>query len=223
MRPLRPGARGAPKPRGRFLKPLSRGRPSFARGVRFVVVVMGLAGAMTASACSEIAKYRVLSFFFDGVPKPAALVPRTKAPRATTTAPKPAPRERKPRAAIRRAYRHVPYAEDRCGACHNPDGGQLFRTPEEGLCQSCHPDVPGEVKYVHGPVAVNACLDCHHYHKSFHTSLLLENPKAICFGCHDQDDIEEGEQHAAIEDQRCVECHDPHGGGNGFFLKRIER
>jgi predicted CXXCH cytochrome family protein len=96
----------------------------------------------------------------------------------------------------------------------------LFRTAEEGMCHSCHPDIPGEAAYVHGPVAVNDCLTCHHYHQSILPKLLLKKVNEVCFECHDSDDLIEGAHHAKVDEQPCNECHDPHGGADPYFLKR---
>jgi predicted CXXCH cytochrome family protein len=119
-------------------------------------------------------------------------------------------------------HNHPPYREGRCRTCHNPDDGQLFRTLQEGLCQTCHPDIPGETGYVHGPVAVNDCLFCHHYHRSQNPKLLLGDAKATCFRCHKRDSLTAGQYHARIEEQGCLTCHDPHQGNNPFFLKQPE-
>jgi predicted CXXCH cytochrome family protein len=187
----------------------------------FVILITGVAAISLAVACSETTRYRVLSFFFDGVPKPGAARPEQGG------AP-PVPGQQLDGSAWKRppakpVIYHQPYAEHRCDACHSRETGLLLTKPGQGLCRTCHPDTPGAVQYVHGPVAVGDCLACHHPHGSTHPWLLLEDPKDICFRCHFRDDVMEGEYHAGIEGRSCLECHDPHGADNEYFLKRSER
>jgi predicted CXXCH cytochrome family protein len=195
-------------------------------------ISQGLLGLLTGfcaiaamiPACSESTRYRVLSFFLDGVPPPGVEpsrgypvtsrgMDRAAAPAGGTGA---APERA-------RLFAHTPYRENRCGGCHDPQSGQLVRPVEDGLCILCHKSSPGAVRYVHGPVAVNECLLCHHYHAAPRPNLLLADATATCFQCHEQGDLSEGEHHAAIGQRSCVECHDPHGGEERFFLKRVDR
>jgi predicted CXXCH cytochrome family protein len=113
---------------------------------------------------------------------------------------------------------HPPYRDNQCGRCHDPQGGQLHTTIQEGLCLVCHAKVAAEPKYLHGPVAVNDCGVCHHYHESRHPNLLLTDATATCLVCHDRDDLTTGDHHADLERRTCIECHNPHGGSDRFFL-----
>jgi predicted CXXCH cytochrome family protein len=166
------------------------------------------------TACSVQTRYRVLSFFFDGVPEPVQ--PGAGPNSAAPTAEKPEPYVR-PRRVI---YYHPPYRENRCRACHSPEGGLLYKTAKEGLCQTCHPDVPGEVPYLHGPLAVGECLSCHDPHQSEHPGLLFDDVRNVCLSCHDAAQVEDGAHHKSIGTRSCIECHYPHGGNDRFFLKR---
>jgi len=169
------------------------------------------------AACSEPGRYRVLSFFFDGVPEPGA---ERDAQLALDAGPLPddlvstVPRQRI-------IYKHEPYGERRCKDCHS-GGGYLIKTPEQGLCQMCHPEIPGPVRYLHGPLNVTACLACHEPHQSEHAWLLHDDPQDICFRCHDFADLSTGLHHDATDTVSCVECHDPHGGSDMNFLRRTE-
>ena len=212
---------GAYRPAGRVSgSPLRRWFVSSPRRASAVVAIL-LTACLAIAACSEAGQQRVLNFFFDGVPKPGADSPRAE----VQEAPPPESSLAAERlAAVRKVYHnHPPYWENRCGVCHNPDGGGLFRTAEEGLCQSCHPEIPGDAKYVHGPVVVNACLSCHHYHRSLHPKLLLNDVNAVCLDCHDVDDVAVGEHHTGVEEGACTDCHDPHIGDDRFFMKRGKR
>ncbi len=186
------------------------------------VLILCLSGLAILSACSETTKFRVLSFFFDGVPGPGAA--RAAEQAIAGVAPTDVPAATPGQVVTRPAFRaHPPYHEGRCGGCHDPTTGQLFRTSEEGLCASCHGDLVRDFRYLHGPVAVSACLFCHHHHGGVFPKVLRSDPAGICFRCHQRKDLTEGEHHATIEQQACVECHDAHGGNDRFFLRRAER
>lgn len=191
-------------------------------GRALVILAVPLCIGSFVSACSETTRYRVLTFFFDGVPTPGSGAPaEPEGARAAT----PQPRlSQGAKAALRAPLFHVhpPYRAQRCGECHNRASGRLVRPVEAGLCQTCHQDKPGQAAYVHGPVAVNACLFCHHHHGSRHPKMLLEPLEDICFRCHDGADLTEGPHHAMLDGMACVECHNPHGGDDRFFLKRSE-
>ena len=169
------------------------------------------------AACSPTTRYRVARFFFDGVPEPGASDSSAPESQPAKTPPQ-APGDRAPRGRI--VYAHPPYRENRCRACHNPDDGLLYRELADGLCQTCHPDVPGPTAYLHGPVAVNGCLSCHHYHDSIYPGLLLDEAKALCFRCHKRTDLTKGAHHDEIEARSCIECHYAHGGSDRFLLRR---
>jgi predicted CXXCH cytochrome family protein len=188
-----------------------------ARGTAIILAAL-LGLALALAACTESTKYRVLSVFFDGVPKPGQKPPEGAGPGgpgSTEAGPAPAPRPV--------TYVHPPFREDRCGACHDPTDGQLLRTPQQGLCQGCHSDVPGSAPFVHGPVAVGDCLFCHNPHASAYPNILLDDATALCFRCHDPADLTKGPYHATVGSQPCIDCHDPHAGRDRFFLKRNER
>jgi len=187
---------------------------------RHAVVSILLGLTLIVPACSSTARYRLLTFFLDGVPEPGAS-PQETAPQ-TEGDEKPADASAAERLASRReVYSHPPYRKHECGRCHNPATGTTFSTQEEGLCQSCHG--PGQMPFLHGPVAVKDCLFCHHYHTSTYPKLLLVDVVSTCFRCHKRPDLTEGPHHAQIDSQTCVECHDPHGGDDKFFLRSGER
>jgi len=171
-------------------------------------------------SCAEPTKYRVLTFFFDGVPEPG------KARLAAETAAEgggpvpglgPAITRAEPPA---RYFTHPPYRDNRCGSCHDSESGQPIKAIRDGLCLACHAPIAAEPKFLHGPVAVNDCGVCHHHHESRYAKLLLTDPTATCLVCHDRSDLTKGEHHADLERRTCVDCHNPHGGNDRFFLKR---
>ena len=172
---------------------------------------------LLVASCSPQAKHGVLTFFFDGVPPLGGVhvVPDAglSADAAVSTAPD-IPRPIKGR---KKFYNHPAYFENRCEGCHDLAGG-LLKSVREGLCQSCHPEKPAKKKFVHGPMAVNACLACHRYHKSLYPKVLVADAQDLCFHCHDNSELRTDEHHKTIETERCIECHDAHGGDDRFFL-----
>ena len=170
-------------------------------------------------ACSQAGRHQVLSFFFDGVPEPGRV---TSASTDSGTSPLGLVGEPSPAAVPKRYYAHTPYRENRCQACHDPVSGQLVRSVAEGLCLTCHSKLTADARFVHGPVAVDDCTACHHFHGADLPNLLLADPVATCLNCHDQEDLSTGDYHTALNQRSCVECHNPHAGDNRFFLKRAE-
>jgi predicted CXXCH cytochrome family protein len=182
------------------------------------VLVISSVAAWAAPACSGTTRYRVLSFFFDGVPEPGSR------PTVGYESPYAAIQDVQAGPAARPALRfnpHPPYRNNRCRACHDvTSGGGLWRSDREGMCMSCHGQLYARDRYVHGPVAVNACLDCHHYHGSPYSHMLLDEAAALCVRCHPRDRLVTCDARTSDETRTCVQCHAAHGGNDRFFLKR---
>ena len=177
-------------------------------------------------ACDSAARHRVLSFFFDGVPKPGEATPvstNEQKTDQTEVATEPSPADSTDPVIVAKTYfSHPPYKTFQCRRCHQPAGVELVATPQEGLCARCHADIPGDAAFVHGPVAVRDCLFCHHHHESAIPGMLLLPPDATCLRCHDRTDLTAVPQHAETDDHKCIDCHDPHAGNLRYFLKRAE-
>ncbi len=180
-----------------------------------------LAAALLATACSQRTRYRVLRFFFDGVPDPnrPVQVAETTTQPSDAAATQPAEQE-KPRLL---AHAHPLYRDNRCDQCHDMLGGGLVRTVSEGLCNMCHPQPPPGTEYIHRPVAENDCLECHHYHASAYRKILLDDPAALCFKCHERDELSRAAHTPAADRRACLDCHDPHGGADRFHLRNIDQ
>lgn len=186
-------------------------------GRRFIAAATTVALAI-CSACSETSRYRVLSFFLDGVPPPGS---KTAAVDALAGSPTPTGGiEHAQPAPPQKIFAHTPYRENRCQGCHDLDSGGLTRSLDDGLCLTCHAPVVAH-PFVHGPAAVNACTECHHYHAAPFPKLLLIDSTATCLKCHERDDLGSGEHHADLDAKECGECHDPHGGNNRYFVKGV--
>lgn len=183
-----------------------------------LIIAIGAAvGLAVASACAPDTRYRMLRYFFDGVPEPGAKQPPGYAPPEPTTPTASAPIHHTPAVPI---FTHTPFRQDRCEGCHNPKTRQLLRPLEEGLCLNCHAPLIRNPRFAHGPAAVAACTFCHHHHASPFKYQLRDEPNKVCTKCHDMNDLMIGSHHATIETQTCTNCHNPHGGDNRFFLKR---
>lgn len=197
-------------------------------GQRTSIILFSLVICFIGFSCAETTRYRVLRFFFDGVPNPAevrALKEAAEKPPSAADTP-PVEAEKKQTVANHQVSEpairpHPPYGDFRCGVCHSGNGMSIGQTPQEGLCRQCHGDIPGDARYAHGPVAVSDCLFCHHHHGGQFPKMLRTTVQETCFQCHDQDDLIEGDHHRDLDDQSCTKCHLPHGGDNRFFVKEV--
>lgn len=178
-----------------------------AAAARALTIFAALLLVMTAGqGCSPPARYRVLSFIFDGVPVPEG----TGAAAALSTS------GTKPPAAPKTVVsRHAPYVKKQCAACHTPMTNTLVAAVPE-LCFSCHKMGQLEKRYVHAPALAGFCRLCHDPHASRHPFLLLAPPRQMCFYCHNPEDVAKNRVH---EDEQapCTQCHNPHAD-NRYFL-----
>ena len=180
--------------------------------------------ALPALGCNPITRYRVLSFFFDGVPPPAGMQGEQPAQVAADPGAEPEPlilpAEREPAVAMTPVRSsHAPYVDRLCFECH-ADGG--YQTPSGGqdMCRKCHaPYFEFEAyDWAHGPVAAGDCSFCHSAHISEHVSLLTASVPDLCLRCHDADLTMAQPYHLAATAQPCSSCHDPHAAGNQYLL-----
>lgn len=175
----------------------------------------GLAGPLIGGAVLIVAwasctvtreNYKTLSFFFDGVPDPDApsvmVDPKTGAVRT-----------------LAMMSLHAPYVQEKCEECH---GSRLrLSNRDSGACLKCHAETPRQHERMHGPVAANACLWCHHPHESTQPHLLREPDRKLCAQCHTPEllDTSRVPEHADAS-RACLECHVGHGGSLPFLLRR---
>jgi len=169
-------------------------------------------------SCAESTRYRILTFFFDDVPMPGEVPRKGYGPLGGSRKHRVRQQARRP-ATVGVVFAHTPYAQGKCGGCHLPSTGALVSTPKNGLCQICHRDLPGDAPFVHGPVAVNACLFCHDHHAAPRPKVLRKEPDELCYLCHVREGILEGSHHKEVGEHSCIDCHSPHMGNNRFFLK----
>lgn len=161
--------------------------------------------------CSSQSRYRVMSFFLDGVPDPNA---------TTQTA---------FGSLIRRGnqgqiiYIHKPLMDGECNQCHKRETSALVTkaTVPAEICRECHAAVDKAYAVVHGPVAVNECTQCHSPHRSTVPHLLRIGGRDLCLQCHVPFDLSTRVPQHQDATINCMDCHDAHGGATHALLKPV--
>ena len=172
--------------------------------------------AVFVVSCDHTRRYEIMTFFFDGIDAPESqrLADRLADPNSPTLA-------QVPQEPI--WYVHEPRKD--CTNCHDTakqskSPGQLYLTaPVPKLCYDCHDDRTVSAKFVHGPVAVGECLECHNHHKSRVKHLLKEAEPNVCYFCHDADAIAAIPAHLTGQPSACTDCHNPHASLERPLLK----
>jgi len=194
--------------------------------------ILGFAAAGLFTACAITGcntpekRHKTLSFFFDGVPDPADEVESEG--QEETPGEAGAPKKQ-------RSGSSHPADEEGCQPCHGFTKGELRQRGFSGVgirsidrawkaCRTCHSQadkvgaealIVQEGAWLHGPVAVGRCQDCHRGHKSRWPHLLrAERQEAICRSCHDTLATRSGTM-AGFD---CVTCHDPHAAPSALAV-----
>jgi predicted CXXCH cytochrome family protein len=187
--------------------------------------ILVLAGILLLCACTPEKKYRVLSFFFDGVPNPSIEGKLTNnasevEKRVKSEAGDVARRAQLAKGeADKEVYKsqHPPYVKRKCASCHDKTSRNMLTTSKVKLCFSCHPRSKFQGPYVHGPVAGGACLMCHLPHNSKLPALLSKPMPELCLQCHEKACFPAREHTDGVTD--CLKCHLPHVGKDPMFLR----
>lgn len=221
-----------------------RGLPETGRRVSRAFLFLLAAGLVSVfmTGCNPVTRYKVLTFFFTGVPplgqeeKPEEEA-KAKAVAATS----------KQRAVVVKAtlYSHGPYAANECFRCHEVSASGGFRgfgkkeeaagslakpgivpgkmaAPLAELCIGCH-DTKSPLKatskglWVHGPVSSGYCVLCHEPHAGQEPYMLLKKADELCVECHARGMV--FNQIAHKEKRDCITCHNPHLGKDNRLLK----
>jgi len=175
---------------------------------------------IVAAGCSSSQRsYRVLSFFFDGVPNPSA--------RHGGAAGSGGESEFGPVGAAPKLVGsvHPPFKDEKqCSQCHgNAAGGSFesFQTTKitSDVCLKCHKDKLTQFTWMHGPVTAVECLLCHQPHESSLPWLLKDSTPQVCVQCHDRDLLSASPREHQLPDSQCLKCHTGHGGPKHNFLR----
>lgn len=205
-----------------------------------VLIIFLLTGAcaLFLTGCEKQARYKVLTFFFTGVPPIDGKVKDN----AVQTAAVKKPKKRQ----VYPAFVHGPKASGECFYCHDTDSTQSFKQTKKSrgggmpnlkdikpgrlivdrkdLCVQCHTSKSSEMRYVedlwiHGPLAEGSCTACHDYHETrFRYMLRKESSIDLCTRCHADGFLEQTEEHTNGEE--CTSCHNPHIGANRLLLRK---
>lgn len=213
------------------------------------LVSIGLIGGLLPTGCGNpVTRYKVLSFFFDGVPLSPEIATTmisgtytahaatwaTGPPGCTLTAASiasvtsrsmkiaitqaPISVTRSPRQKRKRLVFHTPWRRGDCKKCHTK--GDYRSRGGDDTCRQCH-KLYYDLKpddWSHGPVSLGKCTKCHVSHKSRHKGLLTDATPALCFTCHDASGTLAGPHHVEATQKECKQCHDPHFAGNRMLL-----
>jgi predicted CXXCH cytochrome family protein len=180
-----------------------------------LVVVASLGG------CNSLTAYKVTSTIFDGVPRmpPADQYCKDYHDQAMLEELTEEGRRSKEQGSSQGESAHPPYVEKRCNDCHDKNKESGFVVEADKLCVHCHTGFPSG-EFVHGPVAVGACLKCHVPHSSKYPSLLVRPRTEVCSICHTEPRAAMGLHKTAISKEiACVDCHNPHAGNDRYFLR----
>jgi len=162
--------------------------------------------AVFVVSCEKTGRYEIMTFFFDGIEssKPEGFENRPFDPNAGLAQAAQAPVW----------YIHEPVKD--CTNCHDTQrqskspGQAYLIAPVPKLCYNCHDDRTVSARFVHGPVAVGECLECHDHHKSRVKHLLKKAEPNVCYLCHDANAIAAIPAHSADQPSACTDCHTPH-------------
>lgn len=174
----------------------------------FLVVLIAGGWSM---ACTQMTRYQMLTFFFDGVPDPNAPVaeqqqtPEISEWRMSLPEVEPVVA---PSAMI--VSRHEPVTRRQCDQCHQSGTGMVPLAFDAQLCDRCHRDERVNNGWDHGPISLGTCLPCHRAHESPFPHLLDQPQPELCFYCHETVAERRIEEHQVEDFGSCTRCHDPH-------------
>lgn len=182
-----------------------RGRLQW-RSCRLAVLAVLALGLL---ACAPGARFKVLCFFFDGVPGGPSRHPKASAeelkprrPGVPVATPRPTP--------LPIISTHRPVADKRCKECHSSGGMFMPIEMTQQLCDKCHKEKRLKEGWNHGPINLGTCVPCHRSHESPYPHLLDKAFPEVCLTCHKDDMEHPVKAHQVANVNQCIACHDPH-------------
>jgi predicted CXXCH cytochrome family protein len=193
------------------------------------MATLALSALLSYLGCAPDTRYKVLSFFFDGVPSPNGEEQPKKVvgpwgvplePDNPLAAEYAAAQARQPPPAPEPVSTHAPWKNRDCFACHEAESSLVTAKGGDSLCRKCHTEYldPAPADWVHGPVALGQCSLCHEPHKSQYPALLKGPERDLCRRCHAETSLAEMPVHRSAGDKECSACHDPHMSGSRLLL-----
>lgn len=165
-------------------------------------------------SCAPESRYKVLSFFFDGVPEP---VPAHLVKDTVNSAQNAVKKNQLVGIHETKLKFHPPFQEKECDNCHERRLGNRLVDVLPDLCYGCHDNFSDEYDFVHGPVRAGFCTECHNPHSSKRDKLLVRDRDKLCVYCHQKGQILNQEQHDGVTGADCLDCHNPHGGNSRYL------
>ena len=160
--------------------------------------------------CRSESRYRILTFFFEGVPPPGAPLAAVERPEGESGL------------LANPVSFHATFREGDCEACHI-DRKRFLRTPIPELCWECHDRPPASAPWHHAPARVGDCMTCHAGHETMTPALLIAQGPALCYTCHRDAYIRGLPEHEGMALDTCRTCHPAHEGGTIEAFADIER
>ncbi len=110
----------------------------------------------------------------------------------------------------------------KCSLCHEKKNFKKV-LPTKANCTTgiCHENITKD-KYVHGPVGVKYCINCHKPHDSKYKKLLNFQGATLCYYCHKDKKnkfLHKKFIHKPVKQGKCTDCHDPHQSNLKYQLK----
>lgn len=217
--------------------------------LRLAAVCMALfLSAFLAGGCSQATRYKLLNFFFTGVPPPgekkATAQDKTRGAAVTRAARKKGRPVAYPEP---RFFVHGPYGSGQCELCHAVMASKPFRSGKSGtdeaptparksigprlaaplteLCLGCHTDkgklfAQSRGLKLHTPVSEGMCVTCHSPHRTARRYMLLQKDSiGLCTTCHSMDKLQTRTEHKKNQKADCLQCHNAHMGKVAGLLR----
>ncbi len=200
---------------------------------RFYLLLLLVVILISVAGCDQHAKYKVLTFFFTGVPSPDDDKRKKEALKQL------AENRKEPEKTFLSS--HSFFSARKCTKCHQGSFTQRFRgsgakprpmfegggitgklrVPLKEICVSCHKNKSAEYAlannlWLHAPVNKANCTVCHSPHRSINKALLKNRAEDLCVMCHSSGLIRMTQTHQ--ESNKCTECHTSHLGKDKSLL-----